>query len=211
MSMPIEQAEPPDTGAPRRYGNASGGVALCRVAVRPADVADVRHGVIDRVLRLLRSLRQGLALVLCCVVAILSGCAGSDEGELSLAERRGELPREIRECFEKDRLDGVRLDEEIGPLLPARARSTFDAQSACDSSPEGGAYVTYELNPEVPPREIVAKFSAAGWADLPKGGPGCRENCIIHIGKRIDGRRVELTVTDWDNGSRILEASFAAD
>jgi len=142
---------------------------------------------------------KGSTLLVGCMIATLFGCAGPGDDEFR---------RALQDCYKKDRLESARLDEEIGPLLTLKARSTLDEGSDCDSRPEGGAYVTYQLDSDVPPREIVKRFHAAGWVDLPREEPHCGETCIIRVGKRVDGRRIELTVDDHRNGKRMLEASF---
>ncbi|GGM92688.1 hypothetical protein GCM10010106_46090 [Thermopolyspora flexuosa] len=141
-----------------------------------------------------------LALLLGCVTVLLCGCAGHDEEGLH---------RAFRECIVKDRKESARLDEIIGPLLTAKERSTFYEGSDCDSNPEGGAYAAYNLDPDTPPRDIVDRFHAAGWVDVPNGKPPCTDTCVMSLGKEVDGRRIELQVNDYHDGrTRVLEAWF---
>lgn len=106
-------------------------------------------------------------------------------------------------------MESARLDKEIGPLLTSESRSTLYEGGNCDSDPEGGVFVSYDLDPDASVREFVRKFRAAGWIDLPKGEPGCARDCVLRVGKSVDDRRIELTVHDYSNGSRILEAYFS--
>ncbi|TMR88381.1 hypothetical protein [Nonomuraea basaltis] len=142
-------------------------------------------------------MKKGLVLLLVGIVAVISGCQGYNEAAPSLEE-----------CYKKDRREGGQLAREVGPLLAPDVRSTLDEGSACDSAPEGGAYISYVLDSDVPPKVVLEKFYEAGWVDWPQAIESCPDSCIAGISKKIDGRRIRATVQEFDKGTRMLEALF---
>ncbi|MFI7444494.1 hypothetical protein [Nonomuraea indica] len=137
-------------------------------------------------------------LILAATVVIASGCGNHDDTAFRAAQE---------ECYKKDALDSKRLAAEVGPLLTPDVRSTLAESSACDSEPEGGASIAYDLDPAVPPNQTVERFRSAGWGDLPLPSASCSD-CVARVGKKAGGRSIEVMVHDSDYGIFMLEASF---
>jgi hypothetical protein len=88
-------------------------------------------------------------------------------------------------------------------------RSTLHESSACDSVPAGGASISYDLDSNFSLKVVLERFYSAGWSDLPASAQPClRDDCIAGVGKRVDGRHIEVTVQKSSNGAYMLEALF---
>ncbi|MEU4406482.1 hypothetical protein AB0F88_18335 [Streptosporangium sp. NPDC023963] len=144
-------------------------------------------------------MKIGLALLLAVTAAVGAGCGDHDDTAFLRAQE---------ECYEKDRRESNRLAEETGPLLAPHVRSTLEAGSGCDSVLEGGAWITYDLDPGVSPRAALKKFHSAGWADLPQPIEHCADLCVAGVGKKVGDRDIVVTVQEFDGGPRVLEALF---
>ncbi|MEV0387904.1 hypothetical protein [Nonomuraea sp. NPDC050643] len=143
-------------------------------------------------------MKKGLALLLVAMTGI-GGCGGYGAAGSH---------QTLDECYKEDGRKSQQLAREIGPLLEPDVRSTLHEGSACDSEPEGGAYVTYILDPHVPLKEVMEEFYSTGWVDSPQAIRPCPDSCIAGVGKKVDGGRIEATVEESDQGSRTLDASF---
>lgn len=137
--------------------------------------------------------------ILAVMAAVSVGCGDYDD--TAFRERQ-------KECYEKDKRMSEQLAKEIGPLLTPDVRSTLNEGSGCDSVPQGGAWITYDLDPDPSSSATLKKFHSAGWADLPQPLEDCGDLCVAGVSKKVGDRRVEATVQEFDDGTRVLEASF---
>ncbi|MBB6345163.1 hypothetical protein FHU36_001672 [Nonomuraea muscovyensis] len=139
-----------------------------------------------------------LTLILAATVAIIPGCGNYDDTAFRKA---------LDECYKKDALDSKQLAGEVGPLLAPDVRLTLGESSACDSEPEGGASIAYDLDSNVPPNKVLEKFHSAGWADLPLPSDTCGA-CVARVGKKVGSRSIEAMVQEFNDGTLMLEAMF---
>lgn len=144
-------------------------------------------------------MRIGKAVLLAVVVATISACGSYDEAGFRKA---------VEECYKKDKRDSDQLAKEIRPLLAPEVQATESENSACDSEEEGGAWISYELDPVASVKVVLERFYSAGWRDRPQSIEKCESLCIARVSKEVNGRLVVVTVEDHGEDARQLVAAF---